>query len=314
VQADLSPFFPFGATGLFQAMGYTFITLQGADLIAAVAGEVRDPGRTIPRAMFLSLGIALAIYLPLLFLMATVGVAPGGSIAEMSARNPETIVALAVKNYMGTFGFWLVVVAAILSMLSALQMNLFAASRIAHAMALDRTLPVFLGRLHDRYKTPIASILASLLTILLILLVISDVAVAASSSFCPIPLPTEPLRSLDTAWPAAMPASGHPGSPWSLRWAGSPASRWPSFKALPSHPPHCWWAHGSAWEESSSSPCSHDGPGCSMHLPRPGTLSSSSSGAGIHWFWFRSQTRPMHAPWWRLQACWRLRLWGVSFC
>ena len=58
-------------------MGYTFIALQGFDIIAAVAGEVKSPEKNIPRAMFLSLGMALAIYLPLLFVIATVGVGEG---------------------------------------------------------------------------------------------------------------------------------------------------------------------------------------------------------------------------------------------
>ncbi|MEZ4549731.1 MAG: APC family permease [Desulfobacterales bacterium] len=43
IQKPLSPFFINGATGLFQAMGYTFISLQGFDLIAAIAGEVKNP-------------------------------------------------------------------------------------------------------------------------------------------------------------------------------------------------------------------------------------------------------------------------------
>ncbi|MYC99401.1 MAG: amino acid permease, partial [Gammaproteobacteria bacterium] len=69
----LNPFFTEGAGGVVRAMGYTFIALQGFDLIAAVGGEVREPQRTLPRAMYLSLGIALALYLPMLFLFATVG-------------------------------------------------------------------------------------------------------------------------------------------------------------------------------------------------------------------------------------------------
>jgi len=36
-------------------MGFTFIALQGFDLIATVAGEIREPDRTIPRVMLLSL-------------------------------------------------------------------------------------------------------------------------------------------------------------------------------------------------------------------------------------------------------------------
>jgi len=72
VISQLDPFFAFGSVGLIQAMGFSFIALQGFDLIAAVAGEIREPERTIPKAMLLSLGIALAIYIPLLLLVATV--------------------------------------------------------------------------------------------------------------------------------------------------------------------------------------------------------------------------------------------------
>jgi amino acid transporter len=66
--AALRPFFTAGFGGLIQAMGYTFIALQGA----VVGGEVREPSKTLPRAMVLSLTIALVIYLPLLFVVATV--------------------------------------------------------------------------------------------------------------------------------------------------------------------------------------------------------------------------------------------------
>ena len=41
--------------GLFQAMGYTFIALQGFDIIAAVAGEVKSPEKNIPRAIYLAI-------------------------------------------------------------------------------------------------------------------------------------------------------------------------------------------------------------------------------------------------------------------
>ena len=73
IRRDFTPFFTFGTLGLLQAMGYTFITLQGFDLIAAVAGKVKNPGRTIPRAMIFSLIIALAIYIPLLFIITVAG-------------------------------------------------------------------------------------------------------------------------------------------------------------------------------------------------------------------------------------------------
>ena len=74
--AQLKPFLPHGAKGLFRAMGYTFIALQGFDLVAAAAGKIKRPRRNIPLAMLLSLGIALAVYLPLLLLICIAGVPP----------------------------------------------------------------------------------------------------------------------------------------------------------------------------------------------------------------------------------------------
>lgn len=182
ITARLTPFFPGGTLGLIQAMGYTFIALQGFDLIAAVAGEVKDPSRNIPRAMLASLGIALLIYLPLLLVISTVGVEAGQSITEASARQPETIVAVAAENYLGQFGYWLVLVAAILSMLSALQANLFAASRVALAMARDRTLLRWIETISPRYKTPVNAIVVTGGIVIGLLLILPDVASAGAAS------------------------------------------------------------------------------------------------------------------------------------
>ncbi|MCG8460550.1 MAG: amino acid permease, partial [Holophagales bacterium] len=179
---QLTPFFAAGGLGLLQAMGYTFIALQGFDLIAAVGGQVREPSKVLPRAMIGSLLIALAIYLPLLLLVATVGVAQGDSIIRVAAADPEAVVAIAVEQYLGRTGFWLVIVAALLSMLSALQANLLAASHIALAMARDRNLPGRLRQLHGERGTPVGAVLATSGTVILLLLAVPDVAVAGAMS------------------------------------------------------------------------------------------------------------------------------------
>jgi basic amino acid/polyamine antiporter, APA family len=145
--APLSPFVEYGWGGVLAAMGATFITFQGFELVAGVAGEVKDPRRNVPRGMFLSLGIALVIYLPLLLVVASVGMPRGvDSVGELARANPETLFAVAASSYMGAFGFWLVVVAALLSTLTALRANLLAGSRVAMAMARHRTLPRGLER------------------------------------------------------------------------------------------------------------------------------------------------------------------------
>ena len=182
IDAHLHPFFANGTKGFFLAMGYTFIALQGFDLIAAVAGEIKNPAKNVPMGMLLSLGIALAIYLPLLFVVSTVGIGPGQDIVGLSQNNPETIIAVAARNYLGTFGFWLVLVAAILAMLSALRANLLAASRISLTMARDRSFPRQFGRISRSKNTPIHAIILTMIMVTVILFMIPDVAAAGAAA------------------------------------------------------------------------------------------------------------------------------------
>ena len=178
----LQPFFSNGSSGLFQAMGYSFIALQGFDLIAAVGGEVRDPARNLPRAMVGSLAIALAIYLPLLFLVVTVGPPSGEGVLAAASADPEGVVSRAAGYFLGPFGYWLVIFAAVLSMFTALQANLFAASRIAHSMARDRTLPRIFARSHARIGTPTNAAYLTAAITLGLLFTFPDVATAGAAS------------------------------------------------------------------------------------------------------------------------------------
>jgi amino acid transporter len=65
--ANFKPLFPLGFTGVLAAMGLTFIAFEGYDLIATVSEEVREPQKTIPKAILYSLGITVSIYLLVVF-------------------------------------------------------------------------------------------------------------------------------------------------------------------------------------------------------------------------------------------------------
>jgi len=178
----LDPFFSGGFNGLLAAMGVTFISLQGFEMIAAVAGEVKEPRSTIPRAIFLSLGISLAIYLLTMFLVASAGVEPGSKITELAAANPDTVMAVAARRFLGEAGYWLIVVSIILATLSALQANLLTASRVAFAMASDHTLPSVLEQRHPSRGTPVMAIYATGLALIAILFMIPDLAGAGAAA------------------------------------------------------------------------------------------------------------------------------------
>jgi nucleotide-binding universal stress UspA family protein len=100
----------------------------------------------------------------------------------MSRQDPATVVAVAASNFLGPFGFWLVMTAAVLSMLSALHANLLAASRVALTMARDRSLPHGIGTIHRTRGTPATAVAATVAVILVILFLVPDVATAGAVS------------------------------------------------------------------------------------------------------------------------------------
>ncbi len=181
ISQRFSPFFHNSWSGLLQAMGFTFVALQGFDLIPAVGGEVKNPARNLPRAMLLALFCALAIYLPLLFLVVALGT-PGEPVMDAAARDPVLLVAVAVGNFMGSPGRLLVIVGGTLGMLSAVQANLLAASRFARTMGSDRTLPSPIARLAPGSGTPKLAVRITAGVVLLVLLAMPDVASAGAAA------------------------------------------------------------------------------------------------------------------------------------
>ncbi|MEK6851048.1 MAG: APC family permease, partial [Candidatus Thermoplasmatota archaeon] len=63
----LEPFLAHGTFGVLGAMALTFIAFQGFEGIAQAGEEIREPERTIPRAMFVSLAAVLVLYLAVAF-------------------------------------------------------------------------------------------------------------------------------------------------------------------------------------------------------------------------------------------------------
>jgi len=83
---------------------------------------------------------------------------------------------------MGPAGYWLVIGAGVLSMLSALHANLLAASRVAFAMARDRTLPRAIGQVRPAAGTPAIAVAATAAIVAAILVLIGDVSAAGAAS------------------------------------------------------------------------------------------------------------------------------------
>ncbi|MEV7994575.1 APC family permease [Streptomyces sp. NPDC086077] len=133
--------------GVLQAAGLLFFAFAGYARIATLGEEVRDPGRTIPRAVPLALGITLAVYA----LVAVAALAVLGPAGLAQAAAPLSDAARAAG------AGWLAPVVragAAVAALGSLLALILGVSRTTLAMARDRHLPHALATVHPRFKVP----------------------------------------------------------------------------------------------------------------------------------------------------------------
>jgi amino acid transporter len=182
--ANFSDFMPKGYSGVFIAMGLTFIAFEGYEIIAQCAEEVVDYKRNIPRAIFLSLIIVVPIYI--LVAIVAIGAIDGGDVSTWQYLGLKKEIAMveAARQFM-PFGALALLVGGLFSTMSALNATIYSSSRVSFAMARDHNLPDVLGRVHSVKRTPHVAIMVSgvLIALMAASLPIEDVASAADIMF-----------------------------------------------------------------------------------------------------------------------------------
>jgi APA family basic amino acid/polyamine antiporter len=137
--------------GFAAAFVAVLFTIGGWQQMNMVAGEVRDPQRTIPRAMFAGIAIVVAIYLGAnavyLHVLGRDGLAASTAVAA------DTLGRLA-----GSAGATFIAVAAMISILGFINVALLTNARLPYALAADGLFFRAVGRVHPRFGTPHVSI------------------------------------------------------------------------------------------------------------------------------------------------------------
>lgn len=139
--------FSSGPYGVLQSAGLLFFAFAGYARIATMGEEVRDPSRTIPRAIVIALSIAILVYAVVaVTLLGSLG--PAGLAASTA---PVRDAALA--------GGWswtspVVTVGAALASLGALLALIAGVGRTTLAMAREADLPRWLSAVHPRFHVP----------------------------------------------------------------------------------------------------------------------------------------------------------------
>jgi amino acid transporter len=145
--ANLDPFAPTGPSGIIATTGIVFVSFLGFEIIATVAGEVKNPSRNIPLSMILSVVLVTILYA--LVMIVTTGVIQyrtlGGSLVPVS----DVAVVFA-----GSIGVAAIVAAAAIAAISSSNSSVLAAARVNFAMGRDDLMSEWLNVTHDRFGTP----------------------------------------------------------------------------------------------------------------------------------------------------------------
>jgi len=154
-----------------------FVAYEGFELIANTAGNVRNPRRVLPLAYYSAVGFVIVLYV--LISIVTVGnLSVEGIVAARDYALAE-----AARPFLGSFGFTMIAIAALLSTGSAINATLYGSARISYVIAKDGELPEKLEQ--KIWNRPIEGLLiTSALTLLVAnLFDLSSISTMGSAGF-----------------------------------------------------------------------------------------------------------------------------------
>ena len=166
-------------SSIAETAAFVFVAYAGVTKVAAIGGEVKEPGRNLPRGIMLSLLIATVLYCVVTYIM--MAAMPEGWYLD-KGKPIEDPVYRFVDAIAGSKIGLLAAALAVLTMISMALAGILAASRFLFAMARDNLLPQSLETVNAKYETPHWPIIVTGAVMLLAILYlpVKDVAKLAS--------------------------------------------------------------------------------------------------------------------------------------
>lgn len=125
---------------IFSSVALTFFAFLGFGIVTFTAKDLREPGRELPRAMYLALGIAAVIYIAV-----SLGVF-GTLTVEKVIASGGTALAVAAEPSLGQAGYWLMSVTGLFATAGATNGGLYPAAGLCEQLASGGQFPPFMGR------------------------------------------------------------------------------------------------------------------------------------------------------------------------
>lgn len=125
---------------IMASVALTFFAYLGFGVIAFTGGDLENPQKNMPRAMYIALGFTLALYVAL-----AIGVFGTLTVEEVIA-NADTALAVAALPIFGALGYTMISIAAVFATMGATNSQLYATLGASYAMAKDGHLPPVFGK------------------------------------------------------------------------------------------------------------------------------------------------------------------------
>ena len=210
---NLSDFAPFGVAGIGAAAGTIFFSFIGLDAVSTAGEEVKDPQRTMPRALIFALLTVITVYV--LVALVAAGAQPWPEFEGQEAGLSQILENIVGASWPGT----VVAAGAVISIFSVTLVTLYGQTRILFAMGRDGMLPRRFATVSPRTQTPVfntivVAIAVSVLAALVPLDRLADlVSIGTLVAFIVVSVGVIILRRIEPDLPRGFRVPGYPVTP-----------------------------------------------------------------------------------------------------
>jgi len=169
------PVFSDGSSGFITGVAFLYISYAGVTKIAAVAGEIKNPEKNLPKTMIISLLLITSVYV--LVAIVLVGNVEA-SVLSTDIKPIYTLFQTVGGDYLG----YVAGVVGVITLLSMANSGVLASSRFPFAMAKDKLMPNFLSSVNSKFMTPAPAIITTSLIIALAITFLDVVKIAKLAS------------------------------------------------------------------------------------------------------------------------------------
>ncbi|QCH25362.1 APC family permease [Mycobacteroides salmoniphilum] len=210
---NFSDFAPFGVSGIGAAAGTIFFTYVGLDTVSTAGEEVKDPQRTMPRALIAALLIVTVFYL--VVALAALGAQPWREFEGQSAGLALILDKVTGSTSASTF----LALGAVISIFSITLVSMYGQTRILFAIGRDGLLPSVFAQVNPRTLTPvnntiIVAIVVGLMAAFVPLNSLANmVSIGTLTAFIVVSIGVIILRVREPELPRAFRVPGYPVTP-----------------------------------------------------------------------------------------------------